>query len=384
MAKRDYYEVLGLERSADEKAIKSAFRKQAMKYHPDKNPGDKEAEAKFKEVNEAYEILSNPEKKARYDQFGHAGVDPSAAGPAGGPGFEGFDPFSGFGDIFSEFFGGAAAGGGFGGGGGSYRRVRPGDDVDVEVKLSFMEAVKGTSKEFTFYRLDNCPTCDGTGAKPGTTSSTCSTCQGSGQVRYSQRTLFGEAVSVAECSTCHGTGQVPNEPCETCKGKGKVRRKKTLKVNVPAGVDTGNVLTVQGEGDIGEPGAPKGDVRVHFRVEPHKTFRREGPHIHQDVHVTFPQATLGDEVELDTLDGKIKFKIAPGTQSGTVRKITGGGITNLHGYGKGDHFIRIIVDTPTKFTDKQRDLLIELSKTMGDADAKDNRTFFDKVKDVIS
>ena len=384
MAKRDYYEVLGLERSADEKAIKSAFRKQAMKYHPDKNPGDKEAEAKFKEVNEAYEILSNPEKKARYDQFGHAGVDPSAAGPAGGPGFEGFDPFSGFGDIFSEFFGGAAAGGGFGGGGGSYRRVRPGDDVDVEVKLSFMEAVKGTSKEFTFYRLDNCPTCDGTGAKPGTTSSTCSTCQGSGQVRYSQRTLFGEAVSVAECSTCHGTGQVPNEPCETCKGKGKVRRKKTLKVNVPAGVDTGNVLTVQEEGDIGEPGAPKGDVRVHFRVEPHKTFRREGPHIHQDVHVTFPQATLGDEVELETLDGKIKFKIAPGTQSGTVRKITGGGITNLHGYGKGDHFIRIIVDTPTKFTDKQRDLLIELSKTMGDADAKDNRTFFDKVKDVIS
>ncbi|HHT20656.1 MAG TPA: molecular chaperone DnaJ [Tissierellia bacterium] len=383
MAKRDYYEVLGLERSADEKAIKSAFRKQAMKYHPDKNPGDKEAEAKFKEVNEAYEILSHPEKKARYDQFGHAGVDPSAAGPTG-PGFEGFDPFSGFGDIFSEFFGGAQAGGGFTGGGGSYRRVRPGADVDVEVKLSFMEAVKGTSKEFTFYRLDTCPTCDGSGAKPGTSTATCSTCQGSGQVRYSQRTLFGEAVSVAECSTCHGSGQVPQEPCETCNGKGKVRRKKTLKVNVPAGVDTGNVLTVQGEGDIGEPGAPKGDVRVHFRVEPHKTFRREGPHIHQEVHVTFPQATLGDEVELETLDGRIKFKIAPGTQSGTVRKITGGGITNLHGYGKGDHYITIIVDTPTKFTEKQRDLLIELSKTMGDADAKDNRTFFDKVKDVIS
>lgn len=381
MAKRDYYEVLGLDRSADEKAIKSAFRKQAMKYHPDKNPGDKQAEANFKEVNEAYEVLSNPEKKARYDQFGHAGVDPAAAGGAGGAGFEGFDPFSGFGDIFSEFFGGGAAGG-FSGG--AYQRVRPGADVDVEVKLTFMEAVKGTAKEFSFYRLDNCPTCDGSGAKPGTGTSTCTTCQGSGQVRYAQRSLFGEHISVAECSTCHGTGQIPDTPCETCKGKGKVRRKKTLKINVPAGVDTGNVLTVQGEGDIGEPGAPKGDVRVHFRVERHKTFRREGPHIYQDVHINFPQATLGDEVELDTLDGKIKFKIPAGTQSGTVRKITGGGIPNLHGYGKGDHFINIIVDTPTKFTDKQRDLLIELAKTMGDHDAKDNRSFFDKVKDAIS
>lgn len=382
MAKRDYYEVLGLDRSADEKSIKSAYRKQAMKYHPDKNPGDKEAEAKFKEINEAYEVLSSPEKKSRYDQFGHAGVDPSAAGPGGGPGFEGFDPFSGFGDIFSEFFGGSAAGGGYGGRG--FQRARPGDDVDVEVKLTFMEAVNGTTKEFAIYHLDNCPTCNGSGAKPGTGTSTCSTCQGSGQVRYSQRSLFGEHISVAECSTCHGSGKIPDEPCETCKGKGKVRRKKTLKVNVPAGVDTGNILTVQGEGDIGETGAPRGDVRVHFKVEPHKTFRREGPHIYQDVHISFPQATLGDEVELETLEGKIKFKIPAGTQSQTVRKITGGGITNLHGYGKGDHFINIIVDTPTKFTEKQRDLLIELAKTMGDPDAKDNRSFFDRVKDAIS
>lgn len=381
MAKRDYYEVLGLDRSADEKAIKSAFRKQAMKYHPDKNPGDKEAEAKFKEVNEAYEVLSTPEKKSRYDQFGHAGVDPSAAGPGAGPGFEGFDPFSGFGDIFNEFFGGA---GGRAGGGGGYARVRPGSDVDVEVRLSFMEAVKGTSKEFSFHRLEFCPKCDGSGGEPGTKTNTCPTCQGSGQVRYSQRTLFGESISVAECNTCHGTGQVPEEACDTCKGKGKVKKKKTLKINVPAGVDTGNVLTVQGEGDIGDRGAPKGDVRVHFRVTPDKTFRREGPNIYQDVHVNFPQATLGDEVEVETLDGKIKFKIAAGTQSGTTRKITGGGITNLHGYGKGDHFIRVVVDTPTKFTDKQRELLIELAKTMGDPDAKDNRSFFEKVKDVIS
>lgn len=378
MAKRDYYEVLGVDRSADEKAIKSAFRKLAMKYHPDKNPGDKEAEAKFKEVNEAYEVLSTPEKKSRYDQFGHAGVDPSAAGPSGGPGFEGFDPFSGFGDIFNEFFGGASRSGG------GYSRVRPGSDVEVEVKLSFMEAVKGTSKDISFHRLEFCPKCDGSGAEPNTKTNTCPTCQGSGQVRYSQRTLFGESISVAECNTCHGSGQVPEQPCDTCKGKGKVKKKKTLTINVPAGVDTGNVLTVQGEGDIGDRGAPKGDVRVHFRVLADKTFRREGPHIFQDVHVNFPQATLGDEVEVETLDGKIKFKVAPGTQSGTTRKITGGGIQDLHGYGKGDHYIRIIVDTPTKFTEKQKDLLIELAKSMGDADAKDHRSFFDKVKDVIS
>ena len=381
MAKRDYYEVLGLDRSADEKAIKSAFRKQAMKFHPDKNPGDKEAESRFKEINEAYEVLSTPEKKARYDQFGHAGVDPSAAGPGAGPGFEGFDPFSGFGDIFSEFFGGS---GGARYSSGGFQRVRPGDDVDVEVRLSFIEAVKGTAKEFSIHRLEFCPKCDGTGAEPGSSSSTCPTCQGKGQVRYSQRTLFGESISVAECSTCQGTGTVPDNICEVCKGKRKVKKKKTLKINVPAGVDTGNILTVQGEGDIGEKGAPKGDVRVHFRVEADKVFRREGPDIYQDVHITFPQATLGDEVEVSTLEGKINFKIPPGTQSHTTRKITGGGITNLHGYGKGDHFIRIIVDTPTKFTDKQRDLLIQLAKTMGDSDAKDNRSFFDKVKDVIS
>lgn len=379
MAKRDYYEVLGVERSADEKAIKNAFRKLAMKYHPDKNPGDKEAEAKFKEVNEAYEVLSDSTKKSRYDQFGHTGVDPSAA--AGGQGFEGFDPFGGFGgfgDIFGEFFGGAR-----GNTQGRRTRVRPGDDIEVELSISFMEAVKGVSKDITFQRLEECPKCHGTGAEPGTELDSCASCKGSGQIRFAQRSLFGETISVQQCPTCHGTGKVPQKACETCKGKTKVRKKKTLKVNVPAGVDTGNVLTISGEGDVGDQGAPKGDVHVHFRVGAHKVFRREGNHIYQSVHVTFPQAALGDDVEVETLDGRIKFKVAPGTQSGTTTKITGGGMNSVHGYGKGDHFITVIVDTPTKFNERQKELLIELSKSMGDSDAKDKRSFFDKVKDAI-
>lgn len=383
MQKRDYYDVLGVDKSADEKEIKKAFRKLAVKYHPDKNPDDKEAEQKFKEANEAYEILSNPEKKKLYDQFGHAGVDPSA-GAGGFGGFGGFEGgaggFGGFEDIFEQFFGGQA--GYSSQGRRSY--ARRGGDVQVEIQLSFGEAVHGTKKQISFYRLDECPTCHGSGAEENSAMKSCTQCQGTGEVRYVQRSLFGEQVTVQECPECRGKGEIPETPCHTCKGKTKVRKKKNLEVNVPSGVDDGDVLPIRGEGDIGEKGGPRGDVLIHFRVKRDQTFRREGLDVHQEIHISFTQATLGDEVEVKTLDGKIKLKIEPGTQSHTIKKITGGGIDNVRGFGKGDHYITIIVDVPKKLTEKQKNALEAFSREMGESSPKGAKGFFEKVKDAIS
>ena len=385
MQKRDYYEVLGVDKGADEQAIKKAFRKLAVKYHPDKNPDDKEAEQKFKEANEAYEVLSNPEKRKLYDQFGHAGVDPNAAAGGGFGGFGGFEGgaggFGGFEDIFEQFFGGQAS---YSSGGRRGPRVRRGSDVQVELELSFNEAVKGTTKKISFYRLDECPTCKGSGAEKDSKMNTCQKCQGSGEVRYVQRSLFGEQVTVEQCPDCQGKGETPETKCHTCKGKTKVRKKKTIDVTVPAGVDHGDVLPVRGEGDIGEKGGPRGDVLIHFRVKKDDTFVREGLDIHQEVHISFTQAALGDEVTVKTLDGKIKLKVAPGTQSHTVKRITGGGIDNVRGYGKGDHFITIIVDVPKKLTEKQKHALESFSKEMGETTPKCAKGFFEKVKDAIS
>ena len=379
--KRDYYEVLGVSKSASEQELKSAYRKLAMKYHPDKNQGDKEAEAKFKEINEAYEVLSDAEKRKLYDQFGHAGVNQNGGGYGGfgQGGFEGFGGFGGFEDIFSEMFGG-----GFGS---SQRRKagpRKGADIRVDVDLKFEEAAFGVEKEIEFLRSDDCPTCNGSGAAPGKGTKTCSKCGGSGEIRYSQRTLFGESISVRECDSCNGTGKIPEEVCHTCKGKTKVRKKHRVKVKIPAGVDSGNVLTVRGEGNQGEKGGPRGDVQVYMRVSSHKLFDRDGDDVIYEMHISFATATFGSEVTVPTLDGKVKYKIEPGTQSGTVFRLKGKGIPVLQGYGRGDQYVKVIVDVPTKLSDSQKKALREFAKEMGEEIDPDKKNFFNKMKDALS
>jgi molecular chaperone DnaJ len=379
MSKRDYYEILGVERGADDQAIKSAYRKLAMKYHPDKNPGNKEAEATFKEINEAYEILSDSEKRQRYDQYGHAGVDPNASAGYGGDygGFGGFEDVS---DIFSSFFGG----GNFGGfSQGAARGPMRGDDVATDVHLNFREAFTGTSKEVSFYRLETCPTCHGSGAAEGSSVSSCSTCQGTGQIREVQAGLFGQSVHVRTCPECHGTGEKPDKACPTCKGKGKVRKKRTIRVKIPAGVDTGHVMTLSGEGDIGEKGGPQGDLLLRIFVASDSVFKRQGLDVFQDVKISFTQAALGDEIQIEGLEGKIKLKVDPGTQSGTVRRISGGGFPNVRGYGKGDHYVTFIVTIPRNLNESQKDALRKFASSMGEIEAKENKGFFDKVKDAI-
>lgn len=376
MSKRDYYEVLGVERGADDQAIKSAYRKLAMKYHPDKNPGDKEAEASFKEINEAYEILSDSEKRQRYDQFGHAGVDPNAsAGYGDFGGFGGFDDVS---DIFSSFFGGGFSGFGQSASPGPRR----GGDVSADVHLSFQEAYTGASKEVSFYRLEDCTTCHGSGAAEGSSVSTCSTCGGSGQVRQVQPGIFGQSVHISTCPTCHGKGERPDEACPTCKGKGKVRKRRTIRVKIPAGVDNGHIMTLSGEGDIGELGGPKGDLLLRIFVQRDQVFTRDGLDVFQEIPISFSQAVLGDEIEIQGLEGKIKLKIDPGSQPGSTRRISGGGFPNVRGYGKGDHYIKLRVDIPKNLNNAQKNALKKFAEAMGE-ELKENKGFFGKVKDAI-
>ncbi len=376
MSKRDYYEVLGVERGADDQAIKSAYRKLAMKYHPDKNPGDKEAEASFKEINEAYEILSDSEKRQRYDQFGHAGVDPNAsAGYGDFGGFGGFDDVS---DIFSSFFGGGFSGFGQSASPGPRR----GGDVSADVHLSFQEAYTGASKEVSFYRLEDCTTCHGSGAAEGSSVSTCSTCGGSGQVRQVQPGIFGQSVHISTCPTCHGKGERPDEACPTCKGKGKVRKRRTIRVKIPAGVDNGHIMTLSGEGDIGELGGPKGDLLLRIFVQRDQVFTRDGLDVFQEIPISFSQAVLGDEIEIQGLEGKIKLKIDPGSQPGSTRRISGGGFPNVRGYGKGDHYIKLRVDIPKNLNNAQKNALKNFAEAMGE-ELKENKGFFGKVKDAI-
>lgn len=381
MSKRDYYEILGVQRGADDQTIKSAYRKLAMKYHPDKNPGDKEAEATFKEINEAYEVLSDSEKRQRYDQFGHAGVDPNAS--AGYGDFGGFGGFEDVSDIFSSFFGGGSFGG-FGGFSQSAARgPRRGDDVAADVHLSFREAFSGASKEVSFYRLETCPTCHGSGAAEGSSVSTCTTCQGAGQIREVQAGLFGQSVHLRTCPDCQGTGERPEKPCPTCKGKRKIRKKRTIRVKIPAGVDTGHVMTLSGEGDVGEKGGPQGDLLLRIFVASDSVFTRQGLDVFQEVPLTFTQATLGDEIQIEGLEGKIKLKIEAGTQPGSVRRISGGGFPNVRGYGKGDHYVTFTVAIPRNLNDSQKEALRHFATAMGEIQAKENKGFFEKVKDAM-
>ncbi len=360
--KRDFYEVLGVDKSASEDEIKKAYRKKAKEYHPDLNPGDAGAEAKFKEANEAYEVLSDADKKARYDRFGHAGVDPNygagqGAGGFGGAGFD-FD----LGDLFGSFFGG---GGGFGGRQANPNAPRRGEDVQARVTISFEEAAKGCKRTVEVNSIDSCPDCGGSGAQKGTSPKTCPDCGGRGFVNVQQRTAFGVISTQKACPKCAGKGKVVEKPCPKCAGKGRVGKHTNVEVNIPAGIDDRQVFNVSGAGNAGINGGPKGDLRVAVFVRPHPFFEREGYNVWCEQTVSYTQAALGDSIQIPTLDGNVKFDLPAGTQPGTVFSLKGKGINILNGRGRGDQLIRVIVDVPKNLTERQRELLAELEKELG-------------------
>ena len=337
--KRDYYEVLGVQKTASAEEIKKAYRQLAKKLHPDVNPGDKEAEAKFKEVNEAYEVLSDDQKRARYDQFGHEDPMSGASGYGSGFNASGFGGFGGFEDIISDLFGGA---------GGSARRTGPmqGDDLRYDLTLTFEEAAKGCSKDLNVTRDDPCPTCHGTGAKPGTTPETCSNCHGRGQVVVTQQTMLGAMRVSRVCPTCHGEGKIIKEFCPKCNGRKKIRTSKRITLKVPAGIDNGQIITMRGQGEAGEHGGPNGDLQVFITVRPHKYFKRRDFDLYCDEPISFTQAALGCEIDVPTLDGSVKYQVPEGTQPGTVFRIKGSGIQRLNSVGKGDLYVTWKLKSP--------------------------------------
>ena len=372
--KRDYYEVLGVDKSVSDDDLKKAYRKAAKKYHPDLNPGDKEAEKSFKEVNEAYEVLSDKEKRARYDQFGHAGVDPNFG--AGG-GFTG--DFGDLGDIFSSFFGG-----GFGGG----RRANPnaprrGNDTAATVNLSFEEAAKGCKKTVKVTKIDNCKECGGSGAEKGSSPKTCPVCHGTGQVASTQRTPFGVMQTQQVCNNCHGSGKIIDKPCHTCAGKGRIRHTVEQSVDIPAGIDDGQVINLRGGGDAGVNGGPAGDLRINVNVRPHPIFERRGYDVYCEIPITFAQAALGDEIVVPTLDGKVKFTIHEGTQPGDEFKLRGKGIQRLNYSGKGDEYVKIAVEVPKELSKAQKEKLKEFDKATDEKNYKKRKGFSDKIKEFF-
>ena len=358
--KRDYYEVLGLKKGASDDEIKKAYRKLAKQYHPDLHPDDKDAEARLKEVNEAYEILSDSEKKARYDQFGHAGVDPNFGAGAGGfgGGFGGMD-FD-LGDIFGSFFGG-----GFGGGAAKNRNApRKGDTIRTGISISFEEAAFGCEKEVSVSRIETCDACGGTGCEKGTTAETCPDCKGTGSVRSSQRTPFGVMQTTKECPRCNGTGKIIHQPCKTCRGAGAVRKHKKLAVNIPAGIDDGQTISLRGQGNAGANGGPAGDLLITVAIKPHEYFAREGSSVLFEMPITVTQAMLGADLEVPTLDGKVKYSIPEGTQSGTVFRLRGKGIPYLRGSGRGDQYVTVTVEIPKNLTAEQREAVKKLDELL--------------------
>ena len=350
MAKRDFYEVLGVERGASEGDLKKAYRRLAMKYHPDRNPGDKESEDKFKEANEAYEVLSDASKRAAYDQYGHAGVDPSMGG--GGAGFGGANFSDIFGDVFSDFFGG--------GRGGSRGGAQRGGDLRYTLELNLEEAVRGTTVSIRVPTLVNCKPCDGSGAKKGSTPSACPTCGGIGQVRMQQGFFSVQQT----CPRCHGQGKIITDPCTACHGEGRVEEYKTLSVKVPAGVDTGDRIRLSGEGEAGTHGGPTGDLYVVISVREHAIFQRDGKHLYCEVPISYTDAALGGELEVPTLDGRVKLKIPEGTQTGKQFRLRGKGVAPVRGGGAGDLLCRVAVETPVNLSRRQRELLEELRDSL--------------------
>ncbi len=383
--KRDYYEVLGLSKGASDEEIKKAFRKMAKQYHPDLHPGDAEAEQKFKEVNEAYGVLSDPDKKSKYDRFGHAGVDPSYGAGQGGAyggygGFGGFDGDIDLGDIFGSFFGGGM------GGRSSRRQNAPqrGADRQTRVTITFEEAAFGCKKDISFGRIERCESCSGSGAAKGTSPETCPNCNGSGTVRTQQRTPFGVFQSQTSCSHCGGKGKVIKNPCTSCNGTGYTRVNKNLTVNIPAGIADGQTVVLNGQGDAGRNGGTSGDVHVEVSIKKHAIFSREGTNIYCDVPITFSEAVLGATIDVPTLEGKVDYSIPEGTQTGTVFKLKNKGITEIRSTKRGDLIFRVIVEVPKNLNKHQKELLKAFADSCGEKNNVQKKSFFDKLSDLFS
>ena len=371
--KRDYYEVLGIQKGASEDEIKKAYKKLARKYHPDMNPGDKEAEEKFKEVNEANEVLSDPEKKARYDQFGFAGVDPNYGAGAGGGTYGGGFDFGDLGDIFGSFFGG-----GFGGQRRNPNAPQRGESIRASVSISFTEAAFGCEKSVTIERSEQCPTCKGSGCTPGTTPEICPDCHGSGTVQTRRQTPMGVFASNGPCRKCGGTGRLIHQPCSDCRGSGAVRKRRTIKVNIPAGIDHGQTISLRGQGGAGKNGGPAGDLLITVMVQPHEIFRRDGVDVFCEAPITFTQAVLGAELEIPTIDGKVKYSIPEGTQTGTVFRLKGKGVPVLNGRGRGDQYVTVVIETPRSLNKEQKEALRRFSETLGENNYEKRKSFFKK------
>lgn len=374
MSKRDYYEVLGVERNVSEADLKKAFKRLAMKHHPDRNPDDKEAEEKFKEAKEAFDVLSNAQKRAAYDQFGHAGVD---SGMGGGGGFHGGG--ASFSDVFGDIFGDVFGGGGPGRGG---HRAQRGADLRYNLELSLEDAVKGTTVKIRVPTSVTCATCGGSGAKKGSNPTTCSTCGGAGQVRMQQ----GFFSLQQTCPQCHGTGQIIKDPCGSCHGEGKTQETKTLSVKVPPGVDNGDRIRLSGEGEAGDRGAPSGDLYVQINVKEHPIFHREDNNLYSEVPISFVTAALGGTLEVPTLDGRVKLKIPPETQSGKLFKLRGKGVKSVRGGMVGDLLCRVVVETPVNLNSKQKELLQEFEKSVSDSGKRHSpkeHSWLDGVKNFI-
>lgn len=376
MAKRDFYEILGVAKGASEDDIKKAYRKLAMKYHPDRNPDNKEAEEKFKEVKEAYEMLTNPEKREAYDRYGHAGVDPNSGMGGGFGGGAG-----GFGDAFGDIFGDIFGGGGRGGRGGGPQVYR-GADLRYNLEITLEQAAHGFDTTIRVPSWDKCDTCHGSGAKPGTQPVTCTTCAGHGQVRMQQGFFSVQQT----CPKCHGSGKIIPEPCAACGGAGRIKRNKTLEVKIPAGIDNGMRIRSSGNGEPGTNGGPPGDLYVEIHIKPHTVFQREGDDLHCEMPISFSKAALGGEIEVPTLTGKVSFTVPEGTQTGKTFRLKGKGIKNVRSGYTGDLFCHVAVETPVKLTDKQKDLLREFDRLTAEGGAKhspQSKGWMDKVKDFF-
>ncbi len=375
--KRDYYEVLGVSKTAADADIKKAYRKLAKENHPDLHPGDQAAEARFKEINEAYEILSNSDKRSRYDQFGFAGVDPNYAAQQGGGfggGFDGGFDFGDLGDIFGSFFGG-----GFGG---ARSRTGPqrGESLRTGLTISFEEAAFGCEKEVTLERVEQCPDCKGSGAAPGTSPETCSNCGGSGAVQQRRQTPMGVFATTGPCPRCGGKGKTISSPCKSCGGTGQIRKRKTVKVSIPAGIDNGQIISLRGQGNAGKNGGPAGDLQIVVSVQPHQLFRRDGSDVYCDAPITFTQAVLGGDLEIPTIDGKVSYTLPEGTQTGSTFRLKGKGIPNVNGRGRGDQFVTVHIETPRGLSREQKEALRKFSETLKEHNYKERKSWFDKFK----